>query len=182
MAQALLLIDIQNDYFPGGAMEVEGSIEAAKACAKLLARQRERGLPVVHVRHLSVRPGAGFLLENTDGSKINPLVAPIDGEEIIIKNYPNSFSKTNLGDHLKELGANSLLICGMMTHMCIDTTVRAGFDLGYTVTLASDGCATRALTHGELTIPAAHVQGAYLASLGSVFAKIATVEELLRQA
>lgn len=179
MAAALLLIDLQNDYFPGGAMEVEGAVEAATACAALLARHRELNLPIVHVRHLSMRPGAGYLLPETPGSLINTLVEPREDEAVITKNYPNSFRATNLDDHLKTLGVDSLVIGGMMTHMCIDTTVRAAFDLGYRVTVAADGCATRALTHGELTIPAAHVQGAYLAALGAVFAKVASTENLL---
>src|SRR5690606_12608546 len=144
MTQALVIVDIQNDYFPGGTMALEGSPEAAAQAAKLLAAFRAKGLPVVHVQHLSTRPGATFFLPDTKGAEINEAVAPRTGEKLVVKHTPSSFRGTDLLEHLKSVGADQLVIAGMMTHMCIDSTVRAAFDLGFACTLAHDACATRA--------------------------------------
>ena len=127
MRTALLIVDIQNDYFPGGKNELAGPIEAAAKAGMLLDAFRERKMPVVHVRHESTRPGATFFLPGTPGAQIHDSVKPLDGETIITKNFPNSFRNTELLSTLKNLEAGRLVICGMMTHMCIDTTVRAAY-------------------------------------------------------
>src|SRR5687767_10231103 len=121
---ALLIIDIQNDYFPGGTMELEGADEAAAKAAAALARFRGQGLPVVHVRHLSVRPGATFFLPGTPGAEIHQSVRPQPGETVVEKNFPNSFRNTSLKTLLDESSIKNLVVAGMMTHMCVDATVR----------------------------------------------------------
>lgn len=179
MTQALVIVDIQNDYFPGGAMALEGSPEAAANAAKLLAAFRAKGLPVVHVQHLSNRPGATFFLPDTQGAEINEAVAPKAGEKLVVKHTPSSFRGTDLQEHLKSVGADQLVIAGMMTHMCIDSTVRAAFDLGFACTLAHDACATRALVLNGKTIPAAQVHESFLAGINGLFAKLATSDEIV---
>jgi len=170
MSHALLIIDIQNDYFPGGAMELHGSLEAGRQAGRLLEAFRRRGLPVIHVMHHQIRPGAGFLLAGTPGALIHDSVAPLEGETVIVKHYPNSFRDTVLLACLRERQIGQLTIAGMMTHMCVDTSVRAAFDLGFTCTLAVDACATRALTFGNRTVTAEDVHTAYIAALSAVFA------------
>lgn len=178
MTQALLIVDIQNDYFPGGAMELEGSLLAAAKAGQLLQAFRRKSKPVIHIQHVSARPGATFFLPNTKGVEIHEAVAPVAGETVIQKNYPNSFRETPLLDHLKQLGVTELVIAGMMTQMCIDTTTRAAADLGFQCFLAHDACATRALSFGGVTVPAAQVQTAFLAALNGLFAKVQPVEQL----
>ena len=178
MPAALLLIDIQNDYFPGGAMELAGSEAAGGRAAELLAAFRGRGLPVVHVQHLSTRPGATFFLPDTRGVEIHDCVAPLAGETIVRKHFPNSFRDTALLDHLRGGNITDLVIAGMMTHMCVDTTVRAAFDLGFGCRLAHDACATRALSFGGATVAAADVQAAFMASLGGLFAKVQSAGQI----
>jgi Amidases related to nicotinamidase len=130
MNPVLLLVDIQNDYFPGGAMELDGSEAAGGKAAELLSAFRSRKLPVIHVRHVSARPGSTFFLPGTKGADIRPCVLPEGGEAVFVKHFPNSFRETQLLDSLRELNPDRLVIAGMMTHMCIDTTVRAAADLG----------------------------------------------------
>jgi nicotinamidase-related amidase len=180
MTTALLLIDLQNDYFPGGKMELEGSIEASLQAGKLLAFFREKHLPLVHIQHLATRPGATFFVPGTEGVKIHQNVDPLPGEIIIQKNFPNSFRNTPLLDHLKEKQVDQVVICGMMTHMCVDATTRAAFDYGLECTVIHDACATRALTFGEQTVRAAQVHAAFLAALGFVYAKVTSAPEFLR--
>lgn len=179
MNQALLLVDIQNDYFPGGAMELVGSTLAGAQAGLLLDAFRQKALPVVHIQHIANRPGATFFLPKTKGAQFHPSVAPGKGETIFQKHYPNSFRETPLLEHLRERRIHRLVIAGMMTHMCIDTTTRAAADLGFQCVLIRDACATKALSFGGETVPAPSVQAAFLAAIDGSFAKVQTVAELL---
>lgn len=176
--QALIIIDIQNDYFPGGAMELVGSNAAAENAALLLAAFRKAQRPVFHVQHISLAPTATFFLPDTPGMQIHPLVCPLEEETVVQKHYPNSFRDTPLLDLLRIRGITDIALAGMMTHMCVDTTTRAAFDLGFTCHLAHDACATRSLVHDGKTVEAAQVQTAYMAALGQVFAKVAGTREM----
>lgn len=179
MKTALLIIDIQNDYFPKGRMELVGSDIAASRSARLLNAFRQAQWPVFHVQHISNRPGAVYFLPGTPGAEIHPSVAPLPGEPIIIKHYPNSFRETSLLEHLRGEDVGSLLVCGMMTHMCVDATVRAAFDLGFTCTVAHDACATKELTFNGLQISSEHVHGSIMAALGSVYALMKGTDDIL---
>ena len=175
---ALLVIDIQNDYFPGGAMELEGADAAGAKAGSAITRFRKEGKPVIHVRHLSVRPGSTFFLPGTRGAEIHPAVAPQGGETVVEKNFPNSFRGTPLEQHLKELGVKNLVVAGMLTHMCVDASVRHAADLGYKVTLLGDACATRAQSYGGEKVPARQVHTAFLAALNGFYAKVVNTHEL----
>ncbi|OGA74781.1 MAG: isochorismatase [Betaproteobacteria bacterium RIFCSPLOWO2_12_FULL_65_14] len=169
---ALLIIDLQNDYFPGGAMELEGAEAAGANAGEALRRFRQRNLPVIHVRHLSVRPGATFFVPGTRGAEIHPVVQPLPGETVLEKNFPNSWRQTALEKILKDAGVRSLVVAGMMTHMCVDASVRQAADLGYKVTLLGDACATRAQTFEGENVPARQVHAAFLAALNGFYAKV----------
>ncbi len=181
MTTALLLVDIQNDYFPGGKMELEKSVEASEQAKRLLECFRQQHLPVVHIQHVAIRPGSTFFLPNTEGVKTHPNVQPLAGEVVFQKHYPNAFRDTPLLDHLKSHGIDRLVICGMMTHMCVDATARAAFDYGFDCLTAGDACATRKLTFGDETIPAAHVHGSFLAALHGSYGKVAATDAILRE-
>jgi nicotinamidase-related amidase len=179
MSIALILIDIQNDYFPGGRMELVNSLEAAGAAARLLASFRKASWPVYHIQHISSKPAATFFLPGTSGAEIHPSVAPLPGEVLITKHYPNSFRETDLLERLRTDRIDQLLICGMMTSMCVDATVRAAFDLGFTCTVAKDACATRNLMLDGETVPARQVQIAFLSPLSAVYANIRSTDAIL---
>jgi nicotinamidase-related amidase len=181
MNTVLLLIDIQNDYFPGGTMELEGSLEASMQAQKVLTFFREKNRPLVHIQHLSVRPGATFFLPGTNGIEIHPQVQPLPGELVIQKVFPNAFRNTALLEHLKKEGIGHLVIAGMMTHMCVEATTRAAFDHGFQCTVVQNACATRALTFGAETVAARQVQAAFLAALGAVYAKVISAEDVISE-
>ena len=178
MNQALLIIDIQNDYFPGGAMELVRSLEAGAQAGKLLQAFRQSGDPVIYMQHVSTRPGATFFLPNTDGIRIHQSVSPDQSETVFPKHYPNSFRETPLLAHLREHDVAQLVIVGMMTQMGVDSTTRAAADLGFRCVLAHDACATRDLTFGGVTVPAEGVQTAFVAALNGLFAKVLSAEEV----
>lgn len=181
MTTALILVDLQNDYFPGGANPLVGSDAAVAQAKALLDTFRTRSLPRIFIQHLSTRPGATFFLPNTPGAEIHPVLQPRPGEVIFQKHFPNSFRETPLLAYLKENAIDRLVICGMMTHMCIDTTVRAAADLGFPVLLAGDACATKDLSYDGQTIPAHEVHGAFLAALNGSFARVLPSADLLAQ-
>lgn len=179
MKEALILIDIQNDYFLGGKMELTGMEDAAKKAADLLKAFRTAGKPVFFIRHLSTRPGAAFFMPGTSGADIYPGIQPLPEETVIEKNFPNSFFKTELLSRLKEADVTDLVICGAMSHMCIDTTVRAAKELGFTPTLIADACATRDLKFGDQVLLACNVHAAFMAALDGMFATVTTTEKYL---
>lgn len=179
MKTALLIVDIQNDYFPQGKMELEGSLAAASNAARVLEAFRDSALPVIHVQHLSINPGATFFLPGTEGSEIHETVSPAPGEAIVRKHFPNSFRDTDLHARLVEMGVKRLVICGMMTHMCIDATARAAFDHGFQCTLVGDACATTGLLHQGHSVSADSVHWAFLAALNAVYANVVSVDEFL---
>jgi nicotinamidase-related amidase len=178
MHTALLLVDLQNDYFPGGTMELIGADRAVAQAARLLDSFRKRSLPVFHVRHIATRPGATFFLPGTVGAEIHGAVKPAGSEAITIKHFPNAFRQTTLLEVLRAADVSRLVIAGMMTHMCIDTTVRAASDLGFSCRLASDACATRDLVFSGERVEARNVQLAYLAALNGSFASVQPTDDL----
>ncbi len=178
MTTALLLIDIQNDYFPGGRMELIGSPQAARQARRLLDHFRTLGLPVIHIQHIATRPGATFFLPGTDGAEIHAEVQPRPGEAVIVKHHPNSFLETSLLETLRSLQVDRLTIAGMMTHMCVDATTRAAADYGFECLIAGEACATRDLEFAGQAIPAAQVQAAFLAALNDAYGKVLGVDEL----
>ncbi len=179
MKTALILIDIQNDYFEGGANPLVGSLEASLRARALLEDFRAQALPVVHVRHLSTRPGSTFFIPGTPGAEIHENVAPATGEKVIEKNFPNSFRDTDLLDYLRTERITDLVVCGMMTQMCVDATVRAAKDFGFSCTVIGDACATKDLEIGGRTVSAADVQTAFLAATNYFYATIGITEKYL---
>jgi nicotinamidase-related amidase len=177
----LLLIDLQNDYFPGGKNPLVGSLQAVEKSSQLLAAFRRLAWPVLHIQHFSTRPGASFFVPGTPGVEIHPAVQPLPTETVIQKNYPNGFRQTALGEKLVSLEVQRLVVSGMMTHMCLDAGVRAAVDLGYECWVASDACASKDLVFEGQTIPAAQVQAAFLAALASAYARVLPVEQVLAE-
>lgn len=179
MKTALLIIDVQNDYFPDGRMELNGSLNASLKIKELLTQFRNKTMPVIHIQHISMKPGAVFFLPETSGAEFHDNVKPIDGEKIFIKHYPNSFRNTGLHDYLTNEDISKLVIAGMMTHMCIDTTVRAASDLGYECIIAGDGCATKALNFDNHHVSADDVQHSFLAALNGTFARVLKSDDII---
>jgi nicotinamidase-related amidase len=179
MNNCLILVDFQNDYFPGGNMELVGMAEAAANAQVLLNHFRKAKSRVIHIQHVSARPGSTFFLPGTDGVKINQTVTPQGDEIIVVKNFPNSFRGTSLLETLKAEKINDLVICGAMSHMCIDATTRAAFDLGFNCTVAEDACATKDLMFKSKTVKAAEVHASFMAALSAPYARVISTKEVV---
>jgi nicotinamidase-related amidase len=178
MSRALLIIDIQRDYFPGGAYPLVEPEAAADAARRVLDRFREGGEPVVHLKHVWDATDAPFMKPGTDGIEIHDTVAPADGEPVIEKAQPNGFLDTPLEEQLRDAGVDELVVAGMMSSMCVDATVRAAAERGFTVTVVHDACAAPDLEFGGTAIPGASVHGAFMAALGDGYATLASSQEV----
>ena len=179
---ALLIIDVQNDYFPGGKMALHEPEQALAKITELLQFYRQQQWPVIHIQHEMYdqpnRPAA-FFLPDTEGQQLHPAVLPAENETLLIKHFPSSFAGTGLLEVLQQQQIKQLIICGMMTHMCVDTTTRAAFDLGFDVQVAIDATATKALTFAGHTVPAEQVKTTVAAALHGTFAQVLETCEIL---
>lgn len=166
----LILIDCQKTYTTG-VMALDGVQAALDEATALLDRARSAGIPVIHIQH-SDGPGSLYDIDGESGAIVEQ-VAPRDGEPVVIKEYPNSFVQTDLDDCLKTVGASNLVLAGFMTHMCVNSTARGAFNLGYAPTVVAAATATRALpgVTGE-TVPATAMQSASLAAMADLFAVV----------
>lgn len=178
---ALVIVDLQNDYFSGGKFELEGTAAAASNAVRLLESFRAKGLPVVHVRHEFPTEDAPFFAPNSEGAKVHTSVQEIEGEPVVLKHQINSFRETNLKQILDSAEVDSVLICGTMSHMCIDAVTRAAADYGFQCSIAHDACATLGLEFNGTTVPASHVHAAFMSALGFAYAKVASTDELLTE-
>ena len=181
MNTALLLIDIQNDYFDNGAMPLVDSESASLNAKQILDKFRAGNSVVIHIQHIALRQDATFFLPDTTGCGIHDNVKPIGPEKIIVKHYPNSFRETTLLDYLKNRDITDLVICGMMTHMCVDATVRAAKDFGFNCTLIGDACATKNLEINGRLIQSIEVHNGFLAALNYFYSTVKTTEQFLKE-
>jgi nicotinamidase-related amidase len=178
MKRALVIVDIQNDYFPGGKMELVGMEAASQKAQRVLELFRTKDIPIFHIQHISNWQGATFFLPGTDGAEIHESVTPKSGEPVIQKHFPNCFRTTSLREQLSDVGIEEITFCGAMSHMCIDTSVRAAFDLGFRCILVSDACATRNLEFGGITIEASQVHAAFMSALSAPFAHVIEAKKI----
>ena len=179
MGKALLVIDIQNDYFPGGGHPLVEPEAAADSAARVLESFRSSGDPVIHLKHVWDEPEATYMRPGTDGGEIHPSVAPADGEPVIEKDAPNGFLGTDLEDRLRSAGVDELVVTGMETCMCVDATVRAATDLGFEPTVVHDACATSDLEFAGTKIDGATSHAAFMAALAGGYAEVLSADELM---
>jgi nicotinamidase-related amidase len=168
---ALVLIDCQQTYREG-IMQLVGVEPALEEAAALLKRFRAAKRPVIHIIH-DAGPGTPYDIKAPIG-QIAAMVAPIEGETVIVKNFPSAFEKTELDAVLKTLGVKNVVYAGFMTHMCVNSTTRASFNHGYANTVVAGATATRAIPNSATgkDMPADQLQAASLAALGDLFAVV----------
>ena len=180
MNSALIIVDIQNDYFQKGTMTLVEPDKASENAKLVLEQFRKEKFPIIHIQHIATQTSATFFLPNTEGAKIHSNVQPLVEEKVIVKHYPNSFRETELLTYLKANNITDLTICGMMTHMCIDATTRAAYDLGFKCIVVGDACATKDLNLNGETVKAKDVQIAFLSALDGTYADVKTTNEITK--
>lgn len=166
--RALIIIDVQEFYFNEGSSQLVKPKKASQQAAKLLSAFRENNEVVIHIRH-----------ESTKDSAIHENVKPNAGEKVITKKYVNSYRETDLLEYLQENEITQVIVCGMMTHMCVEGAARASADYGFNVVVIDDACATRDLKLGDKTVKAADVHVSALATIEGYYGNVMTVDEFL---
>jgi len=179
MKQALLIVDVQREYFPGGKLALYRPEEALAQAQKALRLFRERQWPVFFIRHVGSKKDASLFLTGTTGVELHPALVPREGETVLDKHFPSSFLETGLREKLVSLNVRRLVICGMMTHMCIDTTVRAAQGEGFPVTLLEDACTGIPLRWGGTLVPYPTVHAVMMASVDGAFATVRKTDDFL---
>lgn len=178
MKQALLIIDVQNDYFQHGKMELHRPKKALQQINKLEKFFTRQELPTIYIQHVKHQLNADFFVRGTTGALLHEELQVNSLSIVIEKQYPNSFFETDLQDILDSLNIEQVVITGMMTHMCIDSTTRASKELGYNPILISDATATKALKFQEFEVSADNVQNSFLSALKN-FSKVLTTDQYL---
>lgn len=177
--RGLIVVDLQNEYLPTGKLPLSG-IEAASAnAAKVIADARAKGVPAFHIRHEFANGEAPVFVPGTDGVEIQPAVAPVGDEPVIVKNHINSFRDTDLKRQLDAHGVEEVVVVGAMSHMCVDAVVRAAVDMGYPVTVLHDACATLDLEFNGVTVPAAQVHAAMMAAFAFGYGTVKSTGDYL---
>ncbi|WP_336335441.1 cysteine hydrolase family protein [Pseudomonas putida] len=179
--KALIVVDIQNDYFPGGLWPLSQVEAAAAKAAEVIAAFRDSGDLVVHIRHEFTSQDAPFFRPDSEGAQIHPSVINQPGEPVVLKHYINSFRETDLKPILDQAGVSEVVVVGNMSHMCVDGITRASVDFGYQTTVLHDACATLDLEFDGVKVPAAHVHAAFMAALKFGYAPVISTTEYLGQ-
>lgn len=177
--RAIIVVDIQNEYFPGGKLLLEDIEEVASNAAKVIEHARSANELVVYVQHESADPEFPFFIPGTQEVAIHPTVAPLEQETVLVKHFPNSFRETGLKGLLDQQHIEEVVIIGAMSHMCIDATSRAASDFGYKTTIIHDACATMDLEFNGVTMPAYQVHATIMAALAFAYSTVTTTESYL---
>lgn len=167
---ALVVIDVQKDYFPGGRFPLWKSKKALKAIIKVVNESRSENIPVIWIKHEGLDPKSSFLTSGTSGCDLHPELPVLPGDTVIIKHEPDSFQGTELDAVLREKAITTVVWTGMMTWMCVDTTVRSAFRCGYKNILISDATASGWLKDSRGIVFPWNSQRSFLAALGAKFA------------
>ncbi len=175
--RAIVVIDLQNEYWPDGNLPLENIEGAAANAARVISHGRKAGDLIVNVRH--EMPGAPVFVPGSKGVEINKVVAPGEDEPVVTKTFPNAFRDTGLKALLDEKGIENVVVVGAMSHMCVDATVRAANDFGYKTVTVHDACATRDLGFDGTTVPAAHVHAAIMAAFEFAYGEVIATDAFI---
>ncbi|KAB0509901.1 MULTISPECIES: cysteine hydrolase family protein [Pseudomonas] len=174
---ALIVVDIQNDYFSGGKWELNATDAAADNAARVIGAARERGDLVIHIRHETLAPNAPFFVPGSDGAQLHENVRNLGDELVIVKHFMNPYRETQLLEVLEHNEIERVTVVGNMSHMCIDAVTRASDDFGFETTVIHDACTTHDLEFNNVKVPALLVHAAFMAALKFGYAEVLSTDE-----
>jgi nicotinamidase-related amidase len=177
--QALIVVDIQNDYFPGGKWPLSGVENATDNAARIIEAARRNGDLVVHIRHETLAEGAPFFVPDTDGAQPHAQAKNLPEETVIVKHFMNPYRETGLKALLDSHKIEKVTVIGNMSHMCIDAVTRASDDFGFKATVIHDACATHDLEFDGVKVPAIQVHAAFMAALQFGYATVVSTRDFL---
>ncbi len=169
---ALIVIDVQEGMF-NEAFPVQGGQHLLGRLEQLIQQARVSGTPVIYVQHRG-NTDQHPLFPAGPGFPVHHAIAPQTDELVVQKTTPDSFFETNLNDELQRRGINQLVVCGIQTDYCVDTTVRRAFSLGYKITLVQNGHST----WPDSGLSADQIIAHHNAVLGNWFADVKPAEQI----
>jgi len=180
MTKALILVDVQNEYFDGGRLPLPDMDEALTHIEALLTCFRSNRAPIFHIQHFALTADGPFTLGSPGAElhdRVKPQLTTQPPEVVIPKYYTNAFRMTWLAAALQGSGVSEVVVVGAMVQNCIDATVRGADDFGFKVTVASDACAAAPITLKDgRAIEAATVHDLFLEALNNVADVLPTTE------
>lgn len=176
---ALIVVDIQNDYFPGGKWQLNAVDAAADNAARVIESARLRGDTVIHIRHETPAADALFFVPASHGAQLHSKARNQGDELVIVKHFMNPYRETLLREVLEQQGIQKVVVIGNMSHMCIDAVTRSSDDFGYATTVIHDACATHDLEFNQVKVPSALVHAAFMAALQFGYATVLSTDEYL---
>lgn len=179
--RALIVVDIQNEYFPSGKLPLVNIEQTAGIAAKTIEHARQQQDLLIHIHHEFPDPDAPLFTPGSEGVQIHESVAPKENETVVLKNYPNAFLKTNLKELLDEHNIEDVVIIGAMSHMCIEATTRAASDFGYNVTVLEDACSTMDLEFNGINVPASQVHATIMAGIEFAYGTVSSVSSYINR-
>jgi nicotinamidase-related amidase len=168
--KALIIVDVQEFYFPDGFSPLVEPEKASEKAGIILNDFRDKDELVIHVKHATKKD-----------SLIHKDVYPKNGEKVITKHFANSYKETDLLEFLQQNDITEVVVCGMMTHMCVEATARASADFGFKVIVVDDACATKDIVYENDTVKASDVHLTTLGSIDRYYGKVMTTKEFLSQ-
>jgi nicotinamidase-related amidase len=180
MNTALLVIDVQNEYFTG-SMPVTYPKDSLKNILRAMDHAHAIGIPVAVIRHTNLAGTAGTFKKGTMNWELHDEVKQRPADILVEKNLPGSFTRTTLDAWLKSKGISRVTIAGYMTQMCCDTTARQAFHRGYGVDFLSDATGTLSVTNSAGTITAGDLHKAILITQQMLFSRVLPTNEWIRK-
>ncbi|KAI8337250.1 Isochorismatase-like protein [Chlamydoabsidia padenii] len=180
--EALIVVDVQNDYFPNGKLPTWKPVETAEACAELIKKFRQEGKEVVFVKHVikdSQVKDFPFFIKGTHGVEIHDIVKPLPSEKIITKNEVSSFVGTDLKEYLTGKGVKKLVVVGMMIHNCVNATVYSGVEEGFPCVVVEEAVNTMDQSYDGEIVKAQDIKKAFLTGIQFAFSKVYKLQDVL---
>ncbi|MBP2653472.1 MAG: sttH [Firmicutes bacterium] len=179
MKRALLVIDVQNEYFTG-KMPVTYPDGSFDKILKAVDAAKQNDIAVILIRHGAVQKDAAAFVKGSKEWDIHEKLLRKKHLCIIDKNLPGSFTDTHLEDLLREMGIDTIVICGYMTQMCCDTTARQAVHLGFSVEFLSDATGTLDVANSAGKITAEELHKAILVTQAMRFSKVISTDEWIK--
>ncbi|GAA5800286.1 Isochorismatase-like protein [Helicostylum pulchrum] len=180
--EALIVVDVQNDYFPDGKLPTWNPVETAEACAKLIQKFRQEGKEVVFVKHVmkdSQAKSYNFLIKGTDGAEIHDSVKPLPTEKIVTKHEVSGFVGTDLKEYLTSKGVKKLVVVGMMIHNCVNATVYSGVAEGFPCIVVEEAVNTMDQPYDGELVKAQDIKKAFLTGIQFGFSTVYKLQDVL---
>lgn len=177
MKRALIVVDVQNEYFEGGALPISYPPNSFSRIKEAIEEAQKAGILVVFVQHASLKENAGAFVRGSHLWEFHDDIKKLTPDLVIEKNHASSFVGTDLNWRLRTLGVDTVTIVGYMTQNCCDATARDASQLGYNVEFLSDANGTLAFSNNAGEVSAEELHRSFLVAQAFGFSRVLSLDE-----